>query len=382
MKWATEYEEKGNMEMNGKKLPAFRFSVAPMMDWTDRHCRYFHRLMTKDSLLYTEMIAASAIVYGETDKILDHNQFEYPLALQVGGSDPDILGNAVAKCVGRGFCEINLNSGCPSNKVQEGSFGAILMKDPQRISECLIAMKEVSREIEITLKCRIGVDDQDPTITLPLFLESVIQSGVKRVAIHSRKAWLQGLSPKQNRSTPPLNHSLVLKMKKEFPELKICINGGIESLNQAEQFLAQGIDGVMIGRSAYRNPAQLLMEVDRRFFGDHADSRSVEHVLISMMKYINRHVENGGKVTAVTRHMMGLYAGRQGAKIWRRELSNPALNSSIGLELLKQAIGKVEGEEFAAKIDETLSDEKKFRQDYVNDLDSSSPARAAISNLL
>ena len=327
------------------------FSVAPMMDWTDRHCRYFHRLMTRKSLLYTEMVSASAIIRGDIEKLLEHNSFEYPLALQIGGFDPNQLFQAVKLCQGRGFCEINLNAGCPSDKVKEGCFGAILMKDPVRVAECLSAMQEVALDMEITLKCRIGVDDQCPEQTLPDFVQTVSNSGINRIAIHARKAWLNGVSPKQNRNIPPLNYPLVLQIKQQFPDLKISINGGINSLDEAERFLAQGLDGVMIGRAAYRTPVPILMNVDQQIFGAKSKSASIQKVILGMMEYLKNHLEAGGKVTAVTRHMLGLYAGRPGARIWRRELSNPNLNDPKGVELLQQAICKVEG---IAIMDELL----------------------------
>ena len=332
-------------KVTDSKSRAYRFSVAPMMDWTDTHCRCFHRLMSNRALLYTEMVSASAIVRGETDRLLAHDPMEHPLALQVGGSDPRELSDAVRLCAGRGFSEINLNAGCPSDKVQEGSFGAVLMKDPARTAECLTAMREAAGDTEITLKCRIGVDGQDPEKCLPEFIDAVCGSGIVRIIIHARKAWLKGLSPKQNRTIPPLNHRLVIRMKEEFPHLKICINGGINSLDEAEFFLSQGLDGVMTGRSAYRSPAQLLMDADRRLFGDQRKPLSRRQVMLRMMAHLRRHQESGGRITAATRHMLGLYSGLPGARVWRRDLSNPALNSPQGLRLLEQALSRIEGAE-------------------------------------
>ncbi len=341
-------------EIKSKKINMPLLSVAPMMDWTDRHCRYFHRLMSGRPLLYTEMVAASAIIRGETDRLLEHDPFEHPLALQVGGSEPRELSDAVRLCAGRGFSEINLNAGCPSDKVRKGCFGAVLMKDPRRTSECLSAMREAADDIEITLKCRIGVDGQDPQRSLPEFLRAVSGSGIGRVAIHARKAWLRGLSPKQNRNVPPLDYRLVIRMKKEFPHLKICVNGGINSLDEVEYFLDQGLDGVMIGRAAYRNPAQLLLDADRRIFAAGGESPSRRKVLTGMMAYLRRHQESGGRISAVTRHMLGFYSGLPGARIWRRYLSNPALNSPHGLELVRQAVSRIEGDGVFSEMDRTF----------------------------
>ena len=244
---------------------AARLSVAPMMDWTDRHCRFFHRQFTRHALLYTEMIASAAIVQGRAFHLLDHSEKEQPLALQLGGSDPIQLSEAASIGESHGYNEINLNVGCPSDRVQSGSFGAVLMKKPKLVANCCEAMKTTT-SIDVTVKCRIGVDDQDPQEILPEFLRHLSNAGINRVIIHARKAILKGLSPKENRSVPSLNYALVLRMKEMFPNLHISINGGVKSLKEADVFLSKGLDGVMIGRSAYQQPTQILSNVDNTIF--------------------------------------------------------------------------------------------------------------------
>ena len=304
-----------------------RFSVAPMMDWTDRHCRYFHRKFTKRALLYTEMIAAAALVQGKAYHLLDYSEEEHPVALQLGGSDPIQLAEAASIGQSRGYDEINLNVGCPSDRVQSGSFGAILMKQPKLVASCCEAMKK-STAVDITVKCRIGVDDQDPEQILPEFLNYIYDSGVNRVIIHARKAILNGLSPKENRDIPPLDHELVFRMKEKFPNLHISLNGGLMSLSAANDLLAMGIDGVMIGRSAYQQPTQVLSEVDRQIF-EEEPIRSPFQVAEKMRSYLKKHCDNGGKPHQVTRHMIGLFHGLPGAKIWRQYLSNTLLHNNI-----------------------------------------------------
>ncbi|MEM6306889.1 MAG: tRNA dihydrouridine(20/20a) synthase DusA, partial [Pseudomonadota bacterium] len=235
-------------------------SVAPMMAWTDRHCRMFHRHMSRHVLLYTEMVTAAALVHGDAVHLLDHSPAEHPVAVQLGGSDPALLAQATALAHAAGFQEVNLNVGCPSDRVQSGAFGAILMTRPDTVRDCLRAMQEASGA-EVTVKCRIGVDDQQPEQVLPAFLDMVAQTGVTRVIIHARKAWLQGLSPKENRDIPPLDYPLVHQMKQAFPGLHLSINGGITSLDQAQHHL-DGLDGAMIGRAAYHSPAQILLQAD------------------------------------------------------------------------------------------------------------------------
>ena len=311
-----------------------RFSVAPMMDWTDRHCRYFHRQFTKKSLLYTEMIAAAALVQGKAYHLLDYSSEEHPVALQLGGSDPIQLAEAASIGESYGYDEINLNVGCPSDRVQSGSFGAVLMKNPRLVAKCCEAMKE-NTSIDVTVKCRIGVDDQDPGETLSGFLSHICNSGVRRVIIHARKAILKGLSPKENRDVPPLDYEIVYKMKEKFPNLHISLNGGVTSINIAKDLLGRGIDGIMIGRSAYHRPAQILSNVDESIFGE-VLTRSPFHVAGSMRDYLKKHCDKGGKPHQVTRHMIGLFHGLPGAKIWRQYLSNGS--GDVNIDFYEEAL--------------------------------------------
>ena len=271
-----------------------RFSVAPMMDWTDRHCRYFHRKFTNRALLYTELVAAAALVQGKAYHLLDYSNEEHPLALQLGGSDPIQLAEAASIGQSLGYDEINLNVGCPSDRVQSGSFGAILMKNPKLVAACCEAMKK-STSVGITVKCRIGVDDQDPEQILPEFLNHISNSGVCRVIIHARKAILSGLSPKENRDIPPLDYEIVFKMKEKFPNLHISLNGGVTCLSAASDLLAKGIDGVMVGRSAYQQPMQILSEVDKNIFGEEV-IKSPFDIAKEMRPYLKEHCENGGNL--------------------------------------------------------------------------------------
>ncbi|MCV6824019.1 MULTISPECIES: tRNA dihydrouridine(20/20a) synthase DusA [Halocynthiibacter] len=321
---------------------AAKLSVAPMMDWTDRHCRYLHRLLSKRTLLYTEMVTSPAIVRGGAVHLLDYNPEEHPVALQLGGSDPAELAEACKIAADLGYDEINLNVGCPSDRVQSGAFGAVLMENIPLVAECVAAMRAAS-DVEVTVKCRIGVDDQAPEEVLPEFIARVAAAGAGRFQIHARKAWLQGLSPKENRDIPPLDYDLVLEMKGLFPALHLSVNGGITTLDQAEEFLERGMDGVMIGRAAYHSPADVLCAADRRIFGtDGPDSDPVE-VVHQMVPYIERHIANGGRLHQVTRHMLGLFTGRPGARGWRRVLSEGASREGAGPELLLEALDRVTG---------------------------------------
>lgn len=316
-----------------------RYSVAPMMDWTDRHCRYFHRQVSRQSLLYTEMVTAQAIIHGPRDRLLAHNAAEHPVALQLGGADPAQLAEAARLATPYGYDEINLNVGCPSDRVKSGCFGAVLMKSPDLVAECVAAMIAAS-SVEVTVKCRIGVDDQNPEEVLPAFLDKIATAGVRRVTIHARKAWLQGLSPKENREIPPLDYPLVLAMKRAFPHLHISINGGITSLVQAQSLLSQGLDGVMIGRAAYHEPWAVLAGADAAFFGVDAIP-GPEEVLDRMRPYIERHLSSGGRLHQITRHMLGLFHGRSGARNWRRILSERANADGAGQEVLDAALQQV-----------------------------------------
>lgn len=311
-----------------------------MMDWTDRHCRYFHRQLSGRALLYTEMVTAAALVRGGAEHLLHHDPGEYPLALQLGGADPVELAQAARLGAQAGFDEINLNCGCPSDRVQSGTFGAVLMRDAGRVAACVRAMQDAV-DIDVTVKCRIGVDEQDPQHVLPEFLARIIAAGCERVAIHARKAWLQGLSPKENRDIPPLDYDLVHHIKMLFPNLHISINGGVESVDQALDLLDAGLDGVMIGRAAYQRPHALLAEVDQRVFGSDAAPITAEQAARAMLPYIEAHLSRGGRLHQVTRHMLGLFAGRAGARAWRRHLSEGAHAPSAGPELVEQALSLV-----------------------------------------
>lgn len=318
---------------------AARLSVAPMMDWTDRHCRYLHRLMSRHVLLYTEMVTAPAVVHGDRDRLLGFDPLEQPVALQLGGSDPAQLAEAARIAEGFGYAEINLNCGCPSDRVQSGSFGAVLMENPGLVADCVAAMIAAVR-VPVTVKCRIGVDDQDPHVVLPDFLARVSAAGVDRFSIHARKAWLQGLSPKENRDIPPLDYDLVMQMKGLFPHLHLSINGGIGSLDEAEGFLQRGLDGVMIGRAAYHTPCGILLDADARIFGDPL-GRTAEEVVHLMLPYIANHLAQGGRLGQVTRHMLGMFQGRPGARGWRRHLSENAHIDGAGPEVVLAALDHV-----------------------------------------
>jgi tRNA-dihydrouridine synthase A len=324
---------------NNAATRAARLSVAPMMDWTDRHCRYLHRLMSEHTLLYTEMVTAPAVIHGDRDRLLGFNPEEQPVALQLGGSDPVQLAEASRIAAEYGYIEINLNCGCPSDRVQSGSFGAVLMEHPALVAECVAAMRDAV-EVPVTIKCRIGVDDQDPAQILPDFLARVSAAGVDRFSIHARKAWLQGLSPKENRDVPPLDYDLVLQMKALFPHLNISINGGIGSLDEAEAFLEKGLDGVMIGRAAYHTPSDVLLDADARIFGG-GTARTAEEVVHLMLPYIDAHLIRGGRLGQVTRHMLGMFQGRPGARGWRRHLSENAHRKGAGPDVVMAALDHV-----------------------------------------
>ncbi len=317
-----------------------KLSVAPMMDWTDRHCRYLHRLMSRRVLLYTEMVTSAALVRGNARHLIAFDDAEHPLALQLGGSDPFELAEAARIAADDGYDEVNLNVGCPSERVQSGTFGAVLMKRPDLVAECLAAMRSAVT-MPVTVKCRIGVDDQDPDVVLPDFLQRVRDVGVTTVAIHARKAWLQGLSPKENREVPPLDHDFVCAMKDRFPDLRIILNGGITSLDQAHALLDRGVDGIMVGRAAYQSPWRILGTADRDVFGEKPPFSSPDEVVRAMCPYIERHLGNGGRLHAVTRHMLGLFAGRAGARRWRRALSERVRGDGAGVEVVLDALGAV-----------------------------------------
>ncbi len=318
-----------------------------MMDWTDRHCRFLHRQLSRHALLYTEMVTAPALVRGGAMHLLDHHKDEHPVALQLGGSDPVELAHAARLGAQAGYDEINLNCGCPSDRVQSGTFGAVLMRDAGVVADCVAAMRTVV-DFPVTVKCRIGVDEQDPETVLPEFLARIVAAGCERVTIHARKAWLQGLSPKENRDIPPLDYDLVMRMKGLFPNLHISINGGVETLDQALDLLESGLDGVMIGRAAYHQPTDILAQADRRVFGAGEDS-SAEGAVYAMLPYIEAHLSAGGRLHQITRHMLGLFAGRPGARGWRRTLSEGATQPGAGPELVLAALARVTPLEEPAK---------------------------------
>jgi len=305
-----------------KENQSYRLSVAPMMDWTDRHCRFFHRMLSSQALLYTEMVNAQAVLHGDRARLLGFSAAEHPVALQLGGSEPAALAQAARIGAERGYDEINLNCGCPSDRVQSGCFGAVMMTMPALTGDCVAAMI-AAQPRPVTVKCRIGVDEQDPEEALPRFLETVRAAGARRVVIHARKAWLKGLSPKENREVPPLDHDLVLRMKAAFPDLSIMLNGGVQTLDEALIWLGRGFDGVMIGRAAYHQPLDVLGAADLRVWGRGEVADPIA-VLDRMRPYVEEHLAGGGRLHQVTRHMLGLFAGRPGARGWRRVLSEEA----------------------------------------------------------
>ncbi|MBY3615286.1 tRNA dihydrouridine(20/20a) synthase DusA [Rhizobium bangladeshense] len=315
------------------------FAVAPMIDWTDRHCRYFHRQISRQALLYTEMVVADAIIHGPRERLLGHDAAEHPLALQLGGSDPAKLGEAVKLAEPYGYDEINLNVGCPSDRVQSGTFGACLMLTPETVAECVAAMKAVAT-VPVTVKCRIGVDQQEPEEALPALIGRVLDAGADAIWIHARKAWLKGLSPKENREIPPLDYEIVYRMKQRWPDVFIGINGGVRTLDEAETHLAH-VDGVMLGRAAYQNAA-ILSDVDRRFFGAPVAEPDWQTLCDRMMAYAESHIAAGGRLQHVARHMVGLFTGLPGARRYRQILSTDAAKSGAGPEVLAAAFAAVD----------------------------------------
>ena len=317
-----------------------RFSVAPMMDWTDRHCRFLHRVISKDVLLYTEMITAAALVHGDAARLLRFDDREHPVALQIGGSDPELLAQAARLGQEAGYDEINLNCGCPSDRVQSGWFGACLMAEPDLVARSVAAMRSAVK-IDVTVKCRIGIDDQDPYEVLPAFIKTIAEAGVTSFAIHARKAWLEGLSPKENRDIPPLDYALVHQIKAEFPELEIVINGGIESFGAAVAEIEKGLDGAMIGRAAYHQPMDILGPIDT-YAQPYHNAKSPQDVVEGMQGYVKDHLASGGQLHQITRHMLGLFAGKPGARGWRRHLSENAHKSGSDWQVVLDALDRVQ----------------------------------------
>ncbi len=316
---------------------ACRVAVAPMMDWTDRHCRYFHRLLAPSALLYTEMVVADAVIHGDRNKLLGFDTAERPLALQLGGSEPEKLAEAARIGEAFGYDEINLNCGCPSDRVQSGAFGACLMTTPELVGDCVAAMRDAV-SLPVTVKCRIGVDDQDPGVALDRFADIVLEAGADALWVHARKAWLQGLSPRENRDIPPLDYGRVERLKSRYPDRFIGINGGIRTPAEAEALL-RSADGVMIGRAAYQTPA-LLPEFSA-LAGDPAPHATMGPVIEAMVDYASSHIAAGGRLAQVTRHMLGLFHGEPGARRYRQILSTEANLSSAGTDVLRRAYGAV-----------------------------------------
>jgi tRNA-dihydrouridine synthase A len=321
------------------------FAVAPMMDWTDRHCRVFHRTLTRHSLLYTEMVTALAVRHGNREKLLGFDAREQPLALQLGGSDPATLAEAARIGEDWGYCEINLNVGCPSDRVQGGNFGACLMATPQLVADCIDAMQK-SVKIPVTVKCRIGIDDQDSEKDFQNFIDTVAATGCNTFIVHARKAWLKGLSPKENREIPPLDYERVHRLKTSRPELAIILNGGLSNLVDDISHL-RNLDGLMLGREAYHNP-WILAAVDPLFANTEAPMATRRQAVEAMFGYIGTNRGAGLPLHRMTRHMLGLYHGQAGGRLWRQILSVDGCKSGAGVEVLQRALDVVE--EQAARL--------------------------------
>ncbi|MGO1160519.1 tRNA dihydrouridine(20/20a) synthase DusA [Brucella sp. C7-11G] len=315
-----------------------KFAVAPMLDWSDRHCRYFHRLFSKRALLYTEMVVADAAIHGPRERLMGFDAAEHPIALQLGGSDPVKLQEAARIGAGFGYDEINLNVGCPSDRVQSGTFGACLMQTPDVVARCVAAMKEAV-SVPVTVKCRIGVDDQNPEVALDAVADQVLNAGADALWVHARKAWLKGLSPKENRDIPPLDYDRVYRLKKRLPGTFIGINGGISTLEEAVAHLDH-IDGVMLGRVAYHNPA-ILADVDHLIYGEDEKHVDMGEIIEAMCEYVDRHIADGGRLSHISRHMIGLFTGQPGARRWRQMLSTDASKPDANSDLLRQAYASV-----------------------------------------
>lgn len=316
-------------------LETWRFSVAPMMDWTDRHCRVFHRLLSRRARLYTEMLTTLAVIHGDRERLLGFDDTEHPVALQLGGSNPQELAEAAKIGEGFGYDEINLNVGCPSDRVKGGNFGACLMAEPQLVARCVAAMKAAVK-IPVTVKCRIGIDDQDPETALDALARAVVDAGSDALIVHARKAWLNGLSPKENRDIPPLDYDRVHRLKAAMPSVPIAINGGILSIAQAKDQLAY-VDGAMLGRAAYQEPWRLLA-VDPEIFGEAAPHASMHDAIEALMPYIERELARGTRLHSITRHLVGAYHGVPGARAFRRYLAEVCTKPDAGPEQLRGAL--------------------------------------------
>ena len=314
-----------------------------MMDWTDRHCRFFDRQLTRRALLYTEMVVADAVIHGDRERLLGFDPVEHPVALQLGGSDPAKLAEAARIGVAAGYDEINLNVGCPSDRVQSGTFGACLMRTPELVAACVAAMKAAAGKVPVTVKCRIGVDEQDPEAALDDLAERVFDAGADALWVHARKAWLEGLSPKENRDIPPLDYGRVYRLKQKYPQKFIGINGGIGSLDDAAAHLAH-VDGAMLGRAAYHTPG-CLADADQRIYGEPARTIDWDALLEAMCDYAARHIARGGRLGHVTRHIVGLFHGLPGARRYRQILSTDATRPGAGPEVLRAAFAAVLAQE-------------------------------------
>ena len=311
-----------------------KFSCAPLMDWSDHHCRYFWRLLSKKALLYTEMVTTGALIHGDRERFLHYNAEEHPVALQLGGSNPADLARCANWAQQWQYDEVNLNCGCPSDRVQSGMFGACLMAQPQLVADCVKAMLDAC-DIPVTVKHRIGIDDMESYEQLTDFIAPIAAAGCDTFIVHARKAWLQGLSPKENREIPPLNYPWVYQLKRDFPQLTIVINGGIQSIAECRSHLKQ-VDGVMLGREAYQNP-WMLAEVDSAIFGMDKPAASRDDVMARLFPYVEQQLANGAKLNHITRHILGLFQGMHGAKKFRRHLSENAYRKDAGLEVLTDA---------------------------------------------
>lgn len=322
-----------------------RFAVAPMMDWTDRHCRVFHRILTRRATLYTEMVTSAAIMHGVRERLLGFDKAEHPVIVQLGGSDMRELAEAARIAQDYGYDEINLNVGCPSDRVQDGRFGACLMQEPQTVADCVASMKAVVK-IPVSVKCRIGVDDQDAEEALDALADHVVKAGCDSLTVHARKAWLKGLSPKENREIPPLDYDRVYRLKARLGTYPVAINGGIKSIDEMKIHL-QHVDGVMIGREAYHNP-EMLLQVDRDLYGDPHSAPNIFDALELYFPYIEARLAEGVPLHAMTRHMLGLFQGRPGARLFRRHLATEGVKRGATLQVLKDAIAYVARVELAA----------------------------------
>lgn len=318
--------------------PDIKFAVAPMIDWSDRHCRFFHRLFSNRALLYTEMVVADAAIHGPRERLLGFDATQHPVALQLGGSDPQKLAEAARIGADFGYDEINLNVGCPSDRVQSGTFGACLMLTPDVVARCIAAIK-AAVSVPVTVKCRIGVDDQDTETALDNLADRVLDAGADALWVHARKAWLKGLSPKENREVPPLDYERVYRLKQRLGSVFVGINGGITILDAAEDHLNH-VDAVMLGRAAYHNP-ELLAEVDARFYGEPTRGLDVAQIIDAMCDYVDAHIASGGRLSHISRHMVGLFSGQPGARRWRQILSTDATKPGAGSAVLREAYAGV-----------------------------------------